>query len=614
MKSLPFLVLLAGPLTWAADVTVVSLFPTDALTVPDSTQATGLRMNLPLPDCTAQPSTCSEISALNLLDGFSVNPRIAVTFSGPVNTSSIRDSIFITPADAPFDVTWTNQIIYDPTTYTVYAKPENVLDSRRQYRLIVFNPDGSSVSTTFTTLSATTWLDRAAGDLPVTNPSLTTIASYPFSDLATLTLHQQTQVNPDAFQDESLPLGLISGVGSVAFASYISPNYLNSQQTIDPIPTGVDPGPGTSVNQLYFHAVLPASAKPPGGYPVVIFGHGLGDSQYGGPTAVAPILASNGFAIVAINAVGHGYGPASTVILGLKNGQVVTIPAGGRSIPNSNGTIESDGGCVLLTGGFGVRDCLRQTAIDIMQLVRMLKTGVDIDGDGTVDFDPNRIYYVGQSLGALYGTLLTGLDPDLPVAVLNAGGGSVIDIARWSPAFHADVVETLGARQPSLLNDGSDYNENYVLRDEPVLVNNVPGAIEIQNYLERLDWNSMTGDPLAYASLLRSKNVLFQFAIGDETVPNPTESALVRAAGGEASTWVFRNDLALAVYPSLPTNPHAYLTNVLDGTPALSVAFATQTQIAGFFASNGSTIPDPNVAGFNFFQVPSPLPETLSFH
>ena len=139
--------------------------------------------------------------------------------------------------------------------------------------------------------------------------------------------------------------------------------------------------------------------------------------------------------------------------------------------------------------------------------------------------------------------------------MLNAGGGSVVDIARWSPDFHADLVQTLGARQPSLLNEGSDYNENYVLRDQPVDVNDVPGAIEIQNYLERIDWNSMTGDPLAYASLLRPKKILFQFAIGDETVPNPTESALVRAAAGEASTWVFRNDLALAVYPTLPRTP-----------------------------------------------------------
>ena len=585
---------------------VVSLFPTDTLTVPDPAQATGLRVNLPLPDCTTQPSNCTEITALNLLDGFSVNPRIAVTFSGPVDTTTIRDNIFIAPTDAPFDLTWTNQIVYDPTTYTIYAKPENVLDPRREYRLTVFNPDGTSVSTTFTTLSATTWLDRATANLPSTNPSLNTIASYPFADLATLTLHQQTHVNPDAFQDETLPLGLISGVGSVAFATYISPNYLNAQQTIDPIPTGLDPGPGNSVNTLYFHAVFPSSPKPATGYPVVVFGHGLGDSQYGGPTAVAPILASKGFAIAAINAVGHGYGPASTVILGLKNGQEVTIPASGRSIPDPDGTIASDGGCVLLTNGFGVRDCLRQTAIDIMQLVRILKTDAD--------FDPNRIYYVGQSLGALYGTLLTALDPDLPVAVLNAGGGSVVDIARWSPDFHADLVQTLGVRQPSLLNEGSDDNENYVLRDQPVDVNDVPGAIEIQNYLERIDWNSMTGDPLAYASLLRPKKILFQFAIGDETVPNPAESALVRSAGGEASTWVFRNDLALAVYPTLPTNPHAYLTNVLDGTPALSIAFSTQTQIAGFFASNGTTIPDPNVAGFDFFQIPYPLPETLSFH
>src|SRR5258708_38574751 len=140
-----------------------------------------------------------------------------------------------------------------------------------------------------------------------------------------------------------------------------------------------------------------------------------------------------------------------------------------------------------------------------MQLVRMIKSGVDLDGDGTVDLDPNRIYYVGQSLGSLYGTLLTALEPDLPVVALNVGGGSVLDISRWSPAFQSLLKLALAARRPALLNAGNaNYNENYGLRDQPVQINNGPGAIDIQDYFERIDWAGAAGDPLAYAPLLRA--------------------------------------------------------------------------------------------------------------
>ena len=93
MKFLRILVAICAPAIWAADVTVVSLFPNDELTVPDAGQLTGRRVNLPMPDCKAQPSTCAEIAALNQLDGFNVNPRIAVAFSGAVDPAAARTSI-----------------------------------------------------------------------------------------------------------------------------------------------------------------------------------------------------------------------------------------------------------------------------------------------------------------------------------------------------------------------------------------------------------------------------------------------------------------------------------------------------------------------------------------
>ena len=626
MKFTRSLILLCAPLTWAADVTVVSMFPTDELTIPDATQATGLRVNLPLPDCKAQPSTCAEIAALNQLDGFNVNPRIAIRFSGPVDPNAARSAIFITPADAPFDVTAINQVVYDPVTFTIYAKPDDVLDQRRQYRLTVSCGTGlltciSPPSTLFTTLTVTTWLDRARVNLPNTAPLLAPNGNpnvYKLSDIRTFTVHQQTSANPSRFSDLTLPVSSLLGVDRIAFGSFQSPSYLSAQQTIDRGPTSSDPGKGRA-NQIYFHALLPSQSKPTSGYPVIVYGHGLGDSQWGGSSAVAPVMALSGFAMVSINAVGHGYGPDSAIVMALKNGQQVQLPAGGRSIPDSTGAIGASNGCVLLTNGVGIRDCLSQTAIDLMQLVRMIKSGVDLDGDGTVDLDPNRIYYVGQSLGSLYGTLLTALEPDLPVVTLNVGGGSVVDISRWSPAFQGLLRLALATRQPSLLNVGNtDYNENYVLRDQPAKINNVPGAIDIQDYFERVDWAGATGDPLAYAPLLRAspfaglpgKKILFLFAIGDQTVPNPAESALVRAANMRESTWIFRNDLARAANPSLPANPHAYLTNILSGGIAAAVALATQSQIAAFFVSNGTKISDPNSPGLNYFEVPVKLPET----
>src|ERR1700694_3308858 len=102
MTLLRSLLLLCVPLSWAADPTVVSLFPSDDQTVPDATQATGLRVNVSYL-CLPSTSPCVPM-AIDQLDGFSVNPRIAVRFSGPVDTDTLHSTIFITPADRPFDV------------------------------------------------------------------------------------------------------------------------------------------------------------------------------------------------------------------------------------------------------------------------------------------------------------------------------------------------------------------------------------------------------------------------------------------------------------------------------------------------------------------------------
>jgi dienelactone hydrolase len=498
----------------------------------------------------------------------------------------------------------------------------------------------------FTTMSATAWLEHARPVLDYVPPAATLAqprSAFRIADLAAVVLHLQTGVNPSRFMDLALPLDptLLAGVDRLVIGSFLSPNFLEGDQTIRPGPTGPPLAVPFATNQVYFNALLPTAPKPDAGYPVVIFGHGFGDSRFGGPTAVAPTLARAGFAVIAINAVGHGSGPESTVTFVDKTGKSTTLTAGGRSLDmNGDGVIESNEGCALVTPvALGTRDCFRQTVVDLMQLVGTIRLGLDLDGDGKPDLDAARIYYAGQSLGAIYGTILMALEPVVRAAALNVGGATIVDIARWSPGYRGLATDTLRLRLPPLLNQGSGYNEDYVLPDQPVKVTAVPGAMAIQNVFETLEWLGMEGDPMAYAPHLKrsplpgpggtppARPVLMQFARADETVPNPANSALVRAAGLEASTWMYRHDLARAKAPDLPENPHPYLALFLSldggkvqlpGLAGLAVGLDAQQQIAGFLGSDGATIPDPNLLarlllGIRVFEIPAALPQDFGY-
>ena len=99
-------------------------FPSDFLTTFDALQKTGIRMNLPLPDCAAQYTSCQETGLLEQLDGFSLRARVQVRFSGPVNTATLRDGIFLVALDnltqdepgihKPGDRIAIDQVVWDP--------------------------------------------------------------------------------------------------------------------------------------------------------------------------------------------------------------------------------------------------------------------------------------------------------------------------------------------------------------------------------------------------------------------------------------------------------------------------------------------------------------------
>ncbi len=79
------------------------------------------------------------------------------------------------------------------------------------------------------------------------------------------------------------------------------------------------------------------------------------------------------------------------------------------------------------------RDGARQTVADLMQLVRVVQVGVDVNGDGSWDLDGDRIYYHGVSAGARIGTVFVALEPSVSATVQTFPGGLTPEHDRWAP-------------------------------------------------------------------------------------------------------------------------------------------------------------------------------------
>jgi hypothetical protein len=665
-------------------------FPSNVLTVADGAQQTGLRIDMPFPNCQTPANlvACAEILAVNQLDGFPMKPRLRVTFSGPINADTLRQGISIVwldsavpvayPLGSAGKVTPINEVVYDPATNTAYGRPDEILDQSRRYALVVTDAvrdragdsvlrparfaaciDGGAspagcanvleelpviqravsgtivAASVFTTLSATAFLERARRALESTSvdyrrPSAKSV--FTAARVRSVTWRRQVRTTGDRFDNFTLPVpGLLlalSGIGRIAFGSFRSPNYLDGQGGFPQVPTGSDVPAPRSTNEIHFHAWLPAQPPPPRGYPVVIAGHAIGDSRFGMPTVLALSFCRQGYAVVAMNAVGHGFGPESSLQIAETDGTVTELEAPGRGRDPGSGIIgEADGFFASGTSAllFG-RDTMRQTALDLSQLVRAIRSGIDLDGAGTARLDGNDISYLGQSLGSFYGTIFLATEPGVKAAVLNVGGDSLVKTALLSQTFRPVAVQYLGLR--GLLNRGpGDFEANEPLRHEAVRVNDVAGAIEIQNASEILQWIESPGRPGNYAPRLiaatlpgvPAKRILFQYAIGDRTVPNPANTGLALDALAGGRTSILRFDLLRGRLPGLGNNPHTFLTAILEDQLTAAVAATAQSQALLFFADESQLVPDVNdtlrlLFGFAPFQTPDALPEGLNWN
>jgi hypothetical protein len=534
-----------------------------------------------------------------------------------------------------------------------------------------------AIASVFTTESATAILEKIRDQIHLATPDAAVFNLGPdgartvfsLDQVTGITFNQQRRTDgpltPVSLNDPDLTaLNYIPGaVSEIAFGKYSSADYevhtgpgIGNSEFIPPVGTrtGIPVVQGT--NEVYFNLFLPSGPKPESGWPVAIFGHGNGKDK-NDSFLVAATLAEHGIATIAINLVGNGFGPLGTLTVNSSAGDPVTFAAGGRGIDQiGNNQIGNNEGLSATSPRTILSDSdgIRQTAADLMQLVRVIEVGMDVHGDGQSDLDPSRIYFVGHSLGANYGTVFLAVEPNVGAGVLNAASAN--SLANQELIGRGNIGMLLGARTPPLLNSPGLmvfggrtitqpwFDENMPLRNgiplpvtdangtmriiQSPVTNTVAGAVEIQELLDNAAWASQDGSPVAYAPHLRkapltgvaAKSVIYQFNYGDQLAPNPTTTAVLRAGDLADRTTFYRHDLAYAEDHLIPLNPHPALisptsTDLLFAT----VARGYQRQIANFFASDGQFVDDladvTTPDGTALFEVPiaGPLPEDLNF-
>ena len=288
-----------------------------------------------------------------------------------------------------------NQIVWDVATNTLHAESDELLNQHARYGLIVtrgvrdlsgspvkpsarfaqfrrtsnFESDGNLnlawyrlelvtalraaqragirepdivAASVFTTQSITPTLERIRDQIQASVPKPAEFrlaqgerAVFPLGAMAGITANNQTRADASPLTPAAVPVAFLQAipgaVGQIALGKYVSPSYLTSEVVIPATWTAFGGPRVQSMQEVHFNLYLPMGTAPAAGWPVAIFGHGRnGDKNFS--ARVAASMASRGIATISINAVGHGFGPSSTLTVTRTDGtQATFLPAGGGS-------------------------------------------------------------------------------------------------------------------------------------------------------------------------------------------------------------------------------------------------------------------------------------------
>ncbi|MFO0633481.1 MAG: hypothetical protein U0168_11585 [Nannocystaceae bacterium] len=278
-----------------------------------------------------------------------------------------------------------------------------------------------------------------------------------------------------------------------AQGTYLSPQLFNRfDDDKQRLPLDLQSWPGdldrraaaTRAEEIPFWLVMPRKEVSVRGQgrqaPVVLLGHGYTSNRATELLGFAGFLAQFGVAAISTDNVSHGVpvtpeqqemfrpllqanglGPAIDAVLYARGGDVDGDGFHDQDL-DKDGTIDS-GADFWTAYLFHMRDMVRQSALDYMQLIRIIRSWdgkktweLDLDGDGKTepadingdgkpdlagDFDGDGIvdigsesplYVMGGSLGGIMSTTLGALEPEIDAVIPIAGAGRLMDVGNRS--------------------------------------------------------------------------------------------------------------------------------------------------------------------------------------
>ncbi len=329
--------------------------------------------------------------------------------------------------------------------------------------------------------------------------------------------------------------------------------------------------------------------KPAGGWPVVIFQHGITGNR-SQALAIADTLASIGFAVVSMDLPLHGITqtdptdpsqPLAALYIG--NTPFAAIPGAtertfdldlqdnATGAPGPDGNIDSSGTYFInLQSLLTARDNNRQAQVDLSTLALNIPS-IDVDGDSLPDFDGSNINFTGLSLGSIVGTAFLGVEPTVNNAVLSVPGGGIANLLAGSQTF--GPVIRAGLQQAGVEPDSPDFFQ----------------------FLGAAQTVVDSADPINWAQVaVQNNSILLHQVAGDTVVPNAVPGAplsgtepLIRVMGLDPITGTTQDPMGIRGATRFTAGSHGSL---LDPSANPAVTVEMQGQAASMILSGGTTV------------------------
>ncbi len=342
-------------------------------------------------------------------------------------------------------------------------------------------------------------------------------------------------------------------------------------------------------------------AKPEGGYPVMIFQHGITADRTNllgiADTMAAPPACT---AVIAMDLPLHGITAENPVHLGLQQvseGQLGIFEGYDQSVvhertfgvdyidnatgaPGPDGNPDASGAHSINLQNLQVsRDINKEGTMGLLSLARAIP-GMDIDGDGDPDLDATQISFTGHSLGGIVGSSFVAYSDNINSAVFANSGGGIAKMLDASLSFGPRIRAGLAAAGVDI--NGPDY----------------------QTFLFAAQTVIDSSDPVGTSSIAVANNVptlMFQVA-NDAVVPNSAPTAplsgtepMAEALGLVEVTATTPGEIVEGsrLFTKLNGGLHSTLLtpNDANGEPTL-LPYTTEMQgeIASFILSGGTAV------------------------